>query len=151
MANEMMNISKFQNVLRMLLSKDTEDQITALCIFEELSFKEHMCFILLAMKHSNSNLDMVLWKEHCPKILENINALEGMVLDKPLTYKNILKIITIHKVDNSQMQFFLDEFSSHMLNQMRALGYNFIEEIELTIKVKEDEFNESHRKLSQSN
>lgn len=145
-----MNIEKFKNTLAMLSSPDDEDKITALTIFEQISFKEHMAFILLALKHSMGRTPLELWKEHCPKIMENVFALRSTLLDTPLTYKTVLKELTIHKADAAQMQFFLDEFSSHMLDQMRALGYTFIEEIKLEIKIKEDELTKSGE-LSESN
>jgi hypothetical protein len=62
-----------------------------------------------------------------------------MSKDKPLTYKEILKIIVKEKQSEENIQFFLNQFSKHITNSIKDLGFDFIEETEITIKLKNND------------
>jgi hypothetical protein len=51
-----------------------------------------------------------------------------------LTYKKVFEALGNHKVSVEQMQFFLDYFGNYLKEQCKALGYDFIKDLEITIK-----------------
>ena len=125
---------KYQSIILMMCAEDA-DKIVALTIIEQMDFKENVTKILLLKKHSTSS--NTLWKEHAPTIYEKLEALtEKKLFDltKHLTYKSILKAITIMKVPPEEFDFYMKDFSDYLCNEVKGLGYDFIDSININIK-----------------
>jgi len=139
---------KYQSIILMMCSDDDENKVVALSIIEQLSFKDNVTKILLLKKHSTSSIK--LWKEHAPNIhnaLQELTDRGYMDVNKHLTYKQVLKTITMMKVPPEEFEFYMKDFSNYLMVQVKALGYDFIESMEIKIKYKK---NEQSRKLSKS-
>lgn len=121
---------QFDRLIQMGSSSDTENQILALSLVETVDFKEHMVYILLLKKLSSIN--EVLWAEHAPKTYKQLS--KAVNVKTILTYKKVFEALGNHKVSVEQMQFFLDYFGNYLKEQCKALGYDFIKDLEITIK-----------------
>jgi hypothetical protein len=121
---------QFDRLIQMGSSSDTENQILALSLVETVDFKEHMVYILLLKKLSSIN--EVLWAEHAPKTYKQMS--KAVNVKTILTYKKVFEALGNHKVSVEQMQFFLDYFGNYLKEQCKALGYDFIKDLEITIK-----------------
>ena len=121
---------QFDRLIDMGGSSDTENQILALSLVETVDFKEHMVYILLLKKLSSIN--EVLWAEHAPKTYKQMS--KAVNVKTILTYKKVFEALGNHKVSVEQMQFFLDYFGNYLKEQCKALGYDFIKDLEITIK-----------------
>ena len=121
---------QFDRLIDMGGSSDTENQILALSLVETVDFKEHMVYILLLKKLSSIN--EVLWAEHAPKTYKQLS--KAVNVKTILTYKKVFEALGNHKVSVEQMQFFLDYFGNYLKEQCKALGYDFIKDLEITIK-----------------
>ena len=131
---ELMTEEKFQNVCKMLESPDQENKVLALSIIEAHDFQGNLAFILLAMKYGFAS--NALWEENSPEIYAKLKAIKCIDLDKALTFKNIMEALAEQKAPHEQGQFFLNVFSKYLFKQIAVLGYDFIEDIELVIKLK---------------
>jgi hypothetical protein len=131
----LMTIEKFNNVIRMLESSDEENRVLALTIIEQQDFVGNLAFILLCRKRGSA--DRKLWEEHSPTTWEKMSKIEGLDMNKAFTYKVILRALTEVKAPIPQIQFYMNEFSNHILGQLQNLGYEFIENIEFIVKVKD--------------
>lgn len=121
---------QFDRLIDMGGSSDTENQILALSLVETVDFKEHMVYILLLKKLTSIN--ETLWAEHAPKTYKKMG--KAVNLKTTLTFKKVFEALGNHKVSVEQMQFFLDYFASYLKEQCKALGYDFIKDLEITIK-----------------
>ena len=134
-------IEKYQNIVNMLSSPDTENQVLGLAIINELAFKPNLGKILLMMKHSNASIKA--WEEHAPKIHKKIAKLhsDGILgdINRHLTFKQVLSAITKLKLPPEQFEFYMEDFSNYLLTQIKSMGYDFIESMEIKIKYKEHE------------
>lgn len=121
---------QFDNLIKMGTSPDTENQILALSLVETVDFKEHMVYILLLKKLGKIN--DTLWSEHAPKTYKKVARVVN--LKTTLTFKKVFEALGSHKVSVEQMQFFLDYFADYLKDQCKALGYDFVKDLEITIK-----------------
>jgi len=139
---------KYQNIINMMCSEDDENKIVALSIINELDYINNITKILLLKKHSTTaNL---LWKEHAPEIYKELVELQDsnlIDLNRHLTYKQVLHAITRLKVPAEEFEFYMKDFSMYLLKQIKSMGYDYIEDMQLTIKYKE---NEQSREPSES-
>lgn len=129
-------LEKFDSVVKMLQSTDEENIVLALTLIEQLEFKENLVFILLAKKNAHCNNPM--WEKNAPVTFRNLKAVTPNV-SKVLTFKKILQILVAQKVDAEQMQFYLDVFAKYLKEQITAQGMDFVEDIEMKIKIKQHE------------
>jgi hypothetical protein len=134
-------IEKYQNIIKMLRSPDKESQVVGLTIIDELKFDENITQILLMMKHSEASLNT--WEEHAPKIHKKVLKLHDKKIigdiNRQLTYKQILSAISKLKVKPEAFEFYMQDFSNYLLDQVRSMGYDFIESMDINIKYKEHE------------
>ena len=131
----LMTIERFQNVVKMLESPDNENRILALSILEEQDFVGNLAFILLCKKHGHAGNEM--WKENAPITFQKMSEIPGLDIEKQFTYKLILEALTKTKAPIPQIQFYLDEFSRYLLKQIQNLGYYFVEDVEMKLKIKD--------------
>jgi len=130
---------KYQNIVKMLKSPDVANQMVALTIINELSFTENITQILLLKKHSTATNNQ--WVEHAPDIFTDLSNIKDLDTSKHLTYKQVLKALTTMKVSAEGFEFYMNDFSDYLLNQIQAMGYDYIEDIQITIKAKDDDQN----------
>jgi hypothetical protein len=132
---EKMTRERFENVRKMLESPDKENQVLGLAILEQQDFKENMAFILLAKKYTHATNAM--WEEEAPTIYKQLGEIQGLDLNKVFTFKSILRALTVMQAPYDQIQFYLSTFSAYLLEQLNSLGYDFIEDLDLNIKLKQ--------------
>jgi hypothetical protein len=128
---------KYQNIINMMCSEDDENKVVALTIIEQLSFKDNITKILLLKKHSTSTKE--LWQANAPTIWKELESLTDrgfMDANKHLTYKQVLKTITMMKVPPEEFEFYMKDFSDYLMVQVKHLGYDFVESMEIKIKYK---------------
>ena len=142
-------IEKYQNIVRMLQSTDAENHTVALGIIDNLEFKENKLQILLMLKHSKASPKT--WADQAPNIWKKMEKLhdKGIIgdINRNLTYKQVLSIITTMKLKPKDFDFYMKDFSNYLMEQVKSLGYDFIESMEIKIKYKE---HEQSRELSES-
>ena len=139
---------KYQNIIDMLRSPDDENKVVALTIIEQIDFKSNVTKILLLKKHSQSHKKD--WEENAPTIYKELEKLADdkiIDLNKHLTYKQVLSAITRLQVDKEEFQFYMNDFTNYLLHQIQSMGYDYIEDIDITLKYKEQE---QSRDLSES-
>ena len=137
---------KYQNIVGMLRSPDEENKNVALTIIDQLDFEDNITKILLMKKHSDSNNK--LWEAHAPKVFAKLKQISNLDMEKHLTYKNVLSAITQLKVPAEAFEFYMRDFSDYLLTQVKHMGYDYIESMEITVKYKEHE--EQSPELSES-
>jgi len=134
-------IEKYQNIINMLQSPDKENQNVGLAIIDELKFNDNITKILLMLKHSTAGHKA--WEEHAPKVWEKLNILQadGVIgdIERHLTYKQVLSSITMLKVKPEEFEFYMQDFSNYLLHQIKSMGYDFIESMDIQLKYKEHE------------
>ena len=145
-----MTNERFRSVKQMLLSEDVENNVMALIILDAQHFQENLAFILFAMKYSRNSREV--WLENAPQICKKISLIDGFDFDTTLTFKKILEVLMFMKAPYEQIEFTLIVFGDHLKEQMVILGYDFIEDIDITIKLnKEYEKQRQHRESVESN
>jgi len=140
---------KYYNIINMLNSDDKENKIIGLSIINELNIESNIIKLLLIKKHSIKINDK-LYEEHAPAFIDYLDKLKtDGILDnsKTLTYKTIMSTAKQLNVDKEGFKFLLDDFSEYLKNQCLAMGYDFIEDIQIKTTFKEYE---QSRELSQS-
>lgn len=128
---------KYDNIIKMLKSPDESNQIFGLTILNELSFSDNITKILLILKHSNTNIG--LWQKHAPGLYVDLSDLKELDLKKHITYKHLLNTLIVNKVSAEQIEFYMNDFSKYLLNQIQAMGYDYIDDIHLSIKLKKND------------
>lgn len=129
-----MTRERFENVRKMLESPDPENQVIGLSILEEQDFKSNAAFILLCKKYSVATNKQ--WETHAPNLFSQMKNIHNLDVEKVLTFKAILQALTELKAPYEQIQFYLSTFSTYLHEQLTHLGYDFIEDLELNIKLK---------------
>lgn len=127
--------TEYESLTSMLNSKDEADQKLALTTIENIGFKENLTKILLLKKKTNVGLE--LWKAHAPKTISKLKKIKVEAGDY-LTYKEILKLI-VDKTSAEEIQFFLDDFAEHLLVSIKDIGFDFIEDAKIEIKLKQND------------
>jgi hypothetical protein len=126
-----MNKEKLNNIISMLNSDDNENAIVALNVLENINHKENLVQLLLAYKYSKNG--QVKWSTNAPKAFNFVTKFTHN--ENPnITFNDIFQAILQKKLPSYQMDMFLENFSEHLTNQCRLLGYDFIEQINVTTK-----------------
>ncbi len=128
---------KYDNIIKMLKSPDESNQILGLTILNELSFSDNITKILLILKHSNTNIGLL--QKHAPGLYVDLSDLKELDLKKHITYKHLLNTLIVNKVSAEQIEFYMNDFSKYLLNQIQAMGYDYIDDIHLSIKLKKND------------
>ena len=135
-----LNKEKVDNLLSMLASKDAENHTVALSVIDKIDFKKNLAAILLCYKLGRANKE--LWGQWAPQIFVSVEKISSKhnptSSNHGYTFKKLLEVLVKEKVDQSQINIFLNVFSDHLLEHIQSLGYNFIEEIDMTVKLKEE-------------
>jgi|APGre2960657423_1045063.scaffolds.fasta_scaffold09686_2 hypothetical protein len=142
-------IKEFDSILNMLDSDDKENKVVGLNTLNNLDFKSNLTMLFLLKKKANVSNE--LWTNNATKTYKKINNLikiSSGSADQSLTYKLLLKILIDNKQSESDIQFFLDNFAKHLFESIKNLGFDFIEDTEITIKLKQND--KQSRILSES-
>jgi hypothetical protein len=135
----------YNTLYKMLVSTDEENKVLGLSIMEEHDFKSNiMCNFLL---YKNTNVDAGLWEKHCGYVLKHIRNYMNKTTENYLTYKVIFNITKLVKVDNDQLELYLQQLNNFLINTLKNQGYDYIESINVKLNIKEHEPN---RELSKS-
>jgi 1,2-phenylacetyl-CoA epoxidase catalytic subunit len=127
-----MEITKDQylNLKDMLASSDEETREVAYSILREKSFEENKTVFLMLAKTAKQQLYITWKKELADKQVEFLKVLR----DNPsVSYQVIFNYLTKTKSDVEQIQFLLDQFTNDLKDQLDAMGYSFVKDLELTI------------------
>lgn len=146
-----LNQNTFKNVLAMLNSVDPENNVVALSCIENVEFNENIAYILL-LKKMGVKTDNKQWMEHAPTAYKLLKE-SGADVTGNITFKEALNILVKRKVKPEDIQFYLNQFLDHLSDSIKGLGYDFIDELEITVKLKtkEGEHNaELHTDLKES-
>jgi len=130
----------YDNVLKMINSVDTENRVVALTALDNVDFNKSLSYLLLFKKQGNAS--GAEWAEHAPKVTGMLKGI-GINTDSVLTFKQILEIMVKRKVPVEDIQFYLNRFGDHLFNSIKNLGYNFIDTLEIKIKLKTEDGEQS--------
>ena len=121
------------NIVEMMNSVDLENRVVALNCIENVDFKDNLVYILLLKKQGGaSTSEWTVNAPHTCKLLKGI----GVNLDTTLTWKQYLEILIKHETPPDKIQFYLDRFVKVIHKSITALGYDFIETLEVKVKLK---------------
>lgn len=132
---ETLSGENYTNVLGMLNSPDKENTVVGLNCIEAVDFKESLMYIMLLKKFSSASSED--WKTNAPKVTAELTKL-GLDVDKPVTLKKILQTGLENKVPEVDINFYLKTFADYLTTTIKGLGYDYVEEIEIQLKSKED-------------
>lgn len=120
-----------------MLSSSEEDKIVALININNLDQKANVIPILFLRKEcTRTNLE--LWKQYADKTIKYQRTLGINDSNNVIRYKNILAAINKQNVKKeSNMEFFCRRFEKFVKDNL--LGFDFIENVELKIKVKDEQ------------
>jgi len=136
MKKEKITKEQYESLIAMLNSNTEQDKVLGLTTIENLDFKSNLTMFLLLKKKANISSDF--WKNHASKTTNKFKKL-GINVEKHITYKEILKGIVKNNQSEEDIQFFLDDFSSHLFETIQNLGFDFIEDTQITIKLKKND------------
>lgn len=126
---------KLENLIKMMDST-VEDQVVALTIINN-DVKDNPVAVLIAYKFSKAKVS--LWEENAPLALTFVQKVSNGSENLNLSFKNIFDAILKNKYSAENMELFLNKFSKFLTDQCLGFGYNFIESIDMKIKLKNEE------------
>jgi hypothetical protein len=126
---------RYKNLLNMLNAPDQENAVVAIQSMENMVFEKNRIQILMLKK--NSKVLSSFWKETSPVLYKNIES-TGMDPEKIITYKGLLTLLKEQGRNPKELQFYISIFQDYLLEEMHALGYNFLEEVEIIVKFKDE-------------
>ena len=131
MNQKVIEIEQFRNIMDMLRSPDPENQVLAVSILEEHDFRANLVQMLLLKKAGD--VPEKIWKENAPNIWSGfVNC--NLPTAKAVSYKQVATILVQQQVPLEQIEFYFNNFSKHLLKQLTHLGYDFLEDVQVTIK-----------------
>ena len=125
---------EYRNLLKMMTSDDTENHLLALSIIDNCNVIESKVIILLLKKMGKPTID--LWKEHASNVVKELKK-TNLDIEKVITYQALLDHLLTTGSAEDQVTFFLKEFAEDLKNNIKSIGYNFIEDIEIELKLKD--------------
>ena len=141
-----LNKDTHDSIMDMMKSVDTENRVVALNCIENVDFNKNLTYILLLRKQGEASQSE--WKEHAPNASKMLTGL-GINLDSSITWKQVLEVLIKRKVPAEDVQFYLDRFATYLFGSIKGLGYDFIDTLEIKVKVN-TEHGEQSRTISES-
>lgn len=120
----------YNNLLKMLCSTE-EDRVVALSTIDNVDRTKNYCKILLLKKLGQAS--SAEWKANAPKTCKWIKS-NGLDPEEAITYQEIFNILLRRKSSKEELQFLLDVFGGQLLQVIRGVGYDFIENVEINLK-----------------
>jgi len=121
------------NIVEMMNSVDLENRVVALSCIENVDFKDNLVYILLLKKQGGASTSE--WTTNAPHTCKLLKSI-GVNLDTTLTWKQYLEILIKQDTAPDKIQFYLDRFVKVIHKSITALGYDFIETLEVKVKLK---------------
>lgn len=148
MSTEVITLNKetLDNILQMVNSVDQENKVVALSCLDGLDFNTNLVYLLFLKKEGNATGED--WKTHAPQTTKMLQAL-GVDMNGVITYRMIQDLLLKKQVSVEDFQYYLDRFARQMHNSIKNMGYDFIDSLEITIKLKEPH-GEQSRTISES-
>lgn len=131
-----LNEHTHDSVVEMMNSVDTENKVVALSCIENVDFNGNLVYILLLKRQGKATA--AEWTEHAPKATGMLKAL-GVNMEEPVTWKDILDVLIKQKASPDHMQFYLDRYAVNLYTSIKGLGYEFIDRLEITLKLKSND------------
>lgn len=129
MKNPELTRETYNNLLSMLSSTE-EDRVVALSAIENLDRKKYFCKLLLLKKLGGATY--LEWKENAPNTCKWLKR-NGVDPEKVSTYQEIFNLIIHKKYPEEDLQFLLDEFGRKLLDTIKGVGYEFVENLEIKL------------------
>ena len=125
----------YKNLSKMLNATE-EDRMVAYACLNTVNQTESLIYTLFLRKESKYLSE---WVKNCPKVVSYHNsygiAKDSNIITFPTIY-SILKKVTKENKDEKILKFFLSKFASFI---KESLMFDFIEDVEITYKLKDDE------------
>jgi hypothetical protein len=128
----------YDTVMAMLESPDEENVVVAFECIKNADFKTNIVYILLLYKEVN--IDNTVWKKHAPEIFETIDKL--LTNETFLSFRDIMEIARKYEVSQEDIQFYMDRYAMFLMRDLNK-GKEYVELLEIKIKLKENESEES--------
>lgn len=106
------------NLLKMLTSTDTENQVIALKALNNADLENYFGELLVLYKYSK--ISPILWEKECPNAW---NKLQFHLSNLNLTSGKCLSILIENKSSKASLELYLEFFVSSMIGFMEQLGY----------------------------
>lgn len=123
----------FDSILSMMNSPDKENVVVALQAVENVDFKENLAYLVMLKMKANVTADV--WRTNAPECTKRLERI-GIPADKPLSYKNVLETFVKYKVPEEALQFYYNNFGSYLLAELKKLGYDWVETVEIKLVLK---------------
>jgi hypothetical protein len=136
-----LNAETCDNILQMMNSVDGENKVVALSCIDNVDFNKNLTYILILKKQSSAST--ADWKEFAPNTTKMLTGI-GVDVDSVLSYKQVLEILVKRKVPTEDIQFYLDRFAKYLYSSIKGLGYDFIDTLEIKLKLKTDDGEQTH-------
>jgi hypothetical protein len=132
---ENIDINNYHNFWALLKSPDKENSVVALSILNNADFRVSLPYILLLFK-DQSKEDRLLWAREAPALFEKLKAMD-VIPDSNLSFKKILDLVS-KECSTESVQFVIDEFTVLIRRYLIEWGFTFIEDLDFTLKIKDD-------------
>lgn len=121
---------KYDELLRMMGTYDTDNTTLALTIINENLKKEDLPYLMMLYKNRGVTTS-ITWTDHAPKAMKLIGTANYS------SYQSILTFIADSKLDDASkadgITFVMDQLNRDILNALHATGYDFIKKINTEI------------------
>lgn len=130
-----LDADSFDSILAMLQSNDKENEEVAFSVINNCDKEKSLVYLLYL--HRLSNEKAIEWEKRAPLAFEYLKT-TGYTPDRETSYKDILDIIKASDIDEKSSEFSYSYFGKYLLDTIQKLGYDFVENIEVKIKVKNE-------------
>jgi hypothetical protein len=133
MEKERINNDAIQNILSLLNSDDEENKIVGLTVINEKYCNKNNWLYVLLLKR-NSLVSTELWIKHCPKFIKY--CVKKNINKASISFNDLWKeVLDSKEYDEIDINNFIKMFSDHVNESLKSV-YNFIDDIEFKIKIK---------------
>jgi hypothetical protein len=134
MAKMIFDKEQTKNLLKMLRSKDEENQVTALLALNNADLAKSLGELIVLYKFGKPGA--VYWSNEAPKAWKKLNEIIGE--NTNLTSGTCLSIMTKNKTSKASIELYFECLVEDMKNFMEQVGYP-VELFEMNFKLKGDE------------
>lgn len=129
-------LSTYENLKRMLESRDEENLVVAMGCIEQMDFRENLTYILFLLKASN--VEPRQWEVYAPETTKKfINVFKVDLASSSLSFASILQLMKLYDVSQEDWQFYADRYAEHLMEKInKGAEEPLISELIITIKSK---------------
>lgn len=129
------DIKSYENFWALLMSPDKENTVVALTILNNANFRESLPYILLLFKYQ-TDAEREVWIVNAPDLFKKLEGIGIKISDK-ISHAKIIEL-TKEYCDEEAIQFVLDKFTVLIQKYLIEWGFNFLEDAEIKIKMKNE-------------